>query len=68
MDASTRALWLAVIIAFSFMVGVAAGVLTAMGTRDPVAGILPGAGGFGGTVFFLLLAMAAFLVPASDRT
>jgi len=62
----TRHLWLAVIIVFSIMVGAAAGLLTGLSARDPVTGILTGAGGFAGTVL-LLLAIAAFLTPSSGQ-
>ncbi|WP_446212927.1 hypothetical protein [Micromonospora sp. IBSANI012] len=66
MTGSTRALWLAVIIVFSLMVGAAAGVLIWMSTRDPIRGIFTGAASFAGTVV-LLLAMAAFLSPDPKR-
>ncbi len=64
MNASTRALWLAVIILVSLMIGVTAGVVTWISNRNPYAGILAGGGSFGGTVL-LLLAMAAFLTAGS---
>ncbi|MEU1249128.1 hypothetical protein [Micromonospora arida] len=66
MTPPTRPLWLAVIIVFSLMVGAAAGLLTGMSSRDPVAGIFTGAAGFTGTVL-LLLAIAAFLTATPDR-
>jgi hypothetical protein len=63
-NASTRALWLAVILIVGLIVGVAAGVITWISNRSPYAGILAGGGGFAGTVF-LLLAMAAFLAAGA---
>ena len=60
MNASTRALWLAVIIILSLLIGVGAGVVTWISNRNPFAGILAGGASFGGTAI-LLLAMAAFL-------
>jgi uncharacterized membrane protein len=64
MNTSTRALWLAVIIIVSLLVGVAAGVVTWISNRNPYTGILAGGGSFGGTAL-LLLAMAAFLTSGS---
>lgn len=63
-NASTRALWLAVILIAGLIVGIAAGVITWFGNRSPYAGILAAGGGFAGTVF-LLLAMAAFLAAGT---
>jgi hypothetical protein len=41
-NASTRALWLAVILIVALIVGVAAGVIAWIGNRSPYAGILAG--------------------------
>lgn len=59
-DASIRALWLAVIVVLSLLVGVATGVVTWINNRNPYTGILAAGGSFGGTVL-LLIAMLAFL-------
>ncbi|MEU8011806.1 hypothetical protein [Micromonospora parva] len=48
----------------SLMVGIAAGVITWTGNRNPQASILVGGSTFGGSVL-LLLAMAAFLTAGS---
>jgi hypothetical protein len=55
---------LAVIILGSLMVGVAAGMITWIGSHNPYAAILVGGSTFGGSVM-LLLAMAAYLTAGS---
>lgn len=64
MNASTRALWLAVIVILGLFVRGAAGVITWINNRNPYAGILAAGGGFAGTVA-LLIAMAAFLAAGT---
>ncbi|SCL26500.1 hypothetical protein GA0070616_3320 [Micromonospora nigra] len=64
MNASTRPLWLAVMILVSLMAGVAAGVIAWIGNLTPQAAILVGGSTFGGSVL-LLLAMAGFLTAGS---
>jgi hypothetical protein len=64
LNASTRPLWLAVIILVSLMIGVAAGTITWFGNSDPYTAILAGGSTFGGCVL-LLLAMAAYLTAGS---
>jgi len=52
-DASTRALWLALIVFFSFVVGVLAGLLAWAGGDNPFAAVRGGGMAFGGTVLVL---------------
>ena len=54
MNASTRALWLALIVFFGFVVAVLAGLLSWAGGDNPFTAVLTGGGAFGATVLLLL--------------
>ncbi|MEV6602465.1 hypothetical protein AB0M36_37290 [Actinoplanes sp. NPDC051346] len=63
MNASTRPIWLALMIFFSLVVGAAAGILTRAGGDGLPVAVLTGGASFGGT---LLLLMAVFQFTAAD--
>jgi hypothetical protein len=52
-NASTRSLWLAVIILAGLIIGIAAGLLAWAGGQNPYVAILTGGGAFGAMVLFL---------------
>lgn len=54
MNASTRALWLALMIFFALVVGAVAGLLAWAAGNNPFAAVLKGEGSFGATVLVLL--------------
>ncbi|MEV6595559.1 hypothetical protein AB0M36_01690 [Actinoplanes sp. NPDC051346] len=54
MNASTRALWLALMVFFGMVVAVLAGLLSWAGGDSPFAAVLTGGGAFGATVLLLL--------------
>jgi hypothetical protein len=62
-DRSTRALWLALMILFSLIVGAAAGLLVWAGGDNPFVAVLTGGGAFGAT---LLLLLAIFHFATTD--
>jgi uncharacterized membrane protein len=51
---STRAIWLALMMVFSFVIGGAAGLLSWAGGDDPAHAVVTGGASFGGTVLVLL--------------
>jgi hypothetical protein len=61
-NASTRALWLALMIFFALAVGTAAGLLTWAGGDNAFVAVLTGGASFGGT---LLLLIAVFHVATA---
>jgi hypothetical protein len=66
-NASTRALWLAVMILFGLMVGTAAGLLSWAGGESPFTALRAGGASFAGSVL-LLFAIFYFATHGDPRS
>jgi hypothetical protein len=68
MISAVRALWLAVVLLFSCLVGLAGGGLAWISGENPAVAVLTGSGAFAAAVSLTILIISFVTHPQSDQT